>query len=199
MKNNKGTKTVFKSFFNLEKEVKWINEMNKNGWKLVYIKCGCLYTFVKTEPDEYITILHAEEKEKISELTAFAAQCGYESIPHTNDGAGTILYFTGKKEEIFSEFVQETSEKIKSLKIIRKFFKMASVMYGILTVVTLLLSALFVAFNITIGFDVFIAIMTAIIVFMFIFSFSGLLFLCSVKRRYTKRINELNNDSTLYE
>lgn len=64
MKNNKDKITVFKGFFDLEKEINWINEMNKKGWKLVYIKCGSLYTFVKTEPDEYVTILHAEDKEK---------------------------------------------------------------------------------------------------------------------------------------
>lgn len=199
MKNNKDKITVFKAFFDLDKEVNWINEMNKKGWKLVYIKCGALYTFIKTEPDEYVTILHAEEKEKISELTAFAAQCGYESIPHTNDGAGTILYFTGKKEEVFSEFVQETSEKIKSLKIFRKFFSTLSVLYGILSIITLLLALLFVALDIGIGFDVFISIMTSVTILLFIFSFWTFLFTCSIKHRYTRKVNSLNNDSTLYE
>lgn len=34
MKNNKDKITVFKGFFDLEKEINWINEMNKKGWKL---------------------------------------------------------------------------------------------------------------------------------------------------------------------
>lgn len=198
MKNN-NKKTVFKSFFDFEKELKWINEMNREGWKLVYIKCGCFYTFVKTEPDEYVTILHAEEKEKISELTAFASQCGYESIPHTNDGAGTILYFTGKKEDVFSEFVQETSEKIKSLKIFRKFFNVVSILYGILSIVILILASFFTAFSIYIDFNLAEIILTSVLTLLFIFSFSAFIFICLLKHRYTQKINNLNNDSSLYE
>ena len=39
--------TQCRFYFDLEKELKYINEMNKKGYKLVYIKSGCLYTFVK--------------------------------------------------------------------------------------------------------------------------------------------------------
>lgn len=199
MKNNKDKITVFKGFFDFEKEINWINEMNKKGWKLVYIKCGSLYTFVKTEPDEYVTILHAENKEKISELTAFAAQCGYESIPHTNDGAGTILYFTGKKEEVFSEFVQETPEKIKSLKIIRKLFSITSVIYGVSALVILLFSLLIFALEVSTGFDAVFNIMLSIYGLLFAFFFGGFLLLCSIRHRYSRKINSLNNKSALYE
>ena len=52
----------FKLFFSLDKELAFINKMNKEGWKLVYIKGGCIYSFEKSEPDEYFTILHATAK-----------------------------------------------------------------------------------------------------------------------------------------
>ena len=97
----------FKLFFSLDKELEFINKMNKEGWKLVYIKGGCLYIFEKTEPDEYFTILHATAKEKVLEISSFAAQCGYQAIPHTMDGFGDILYLTGKKAEVSPEFVCE--------------------------------------------------------------------------------------------
>ena len=89
--------TKCKLFFSLDKELEFINKMNREGWKLVYIKCGCFYTFEKTEPDEYFTVLHATAKEKVLELSSFAAQCGYQPIPHTMDGFGDLLYLTARK------------------------------------------------------------------------------------------------------
>ena len=83
--SNKEMMKKTKLFFSFEKQLNYINEMNKEGWKLVYIKGGCVYHFEKTEPDEYFTILHAATKEKVMEISAFAAQCGYQSIPHTMD------------------------------------------------------------------------------------------------------------------
>ena len=97
MSKTKDTITKLKLFLDLDKEIEYINKMNRNGWKLVYIKGGCLYTFVKTEPDEYFTVLYCEKKENISQISTFAAQCGYENIPHTMDGLGDLLYLTGKK------------------------------------------------------------------------------------------------------
>lgn len=66
MAKDKNKITVFKSYFSLEKELEYINEMNKKGWKLVYIKGGCFYTFVRTQPDEYVTIMHGVKKEEVS-------------------------------------------------------------------------------------------------------------------------------------
>lgn len=39
---NKDKITQCRFYFDLEKELKYINEMNKQGYKLVYIKSGCL-------------------------------------------------------------------------------------------------------------------------------------------------------------
>ena len=51
--SNKEMMKKTKLFFSFEKQLNYINEMNKEGWKLVYIKGGCVYHFEKTEPDEY--------------------------------------------------------------------------------------------------------------------------------------------------
>ncbi len=119
--------TKCKLFFSLDKELEFINKMNREGWKLVYIKCGCFYTFEKTEPDEYFTVLHATAKEKVLELSSFAAQCGYQPIPHTMDGFGDLLYLTGKKAEVSPEFVCEAPEKTDSAKRIYQRFRILSI------------------------------------------------------------------------
>ena len=132
---DKNTIIKFKGFFSLEKELKYINEMNEKGWKLVYIKGGCIYHFEKSEPDEYFTILHATAKEKVMEISAFAAQCGYQTIPHTMDGFGDLLYLTGKKMEVSPEFVCEAPEKIESAKIIYHRFRTFSIVFILISLI----------------------------------------------------------------
>ena len=131
--SNKEMMKKTKLFFSLEKELNYINEMNKEGWKLVYIKGGCVYHFEKTEPDEYFTILHAATKEKVMEISAFAAQCGYQSIPHTMDGYGDFLYLTGKKAEVSPEFVCEGLEKTESAKRIYHRFRTLSIVFVVIS------------------------------------------------------------------
>lgn len=134
--------TKCKLFFSLDKELEFINKMNREGWKLVYIKGGCIYSFEKSEPDEYFTILHATAKEKVLEISSFAAQCGYQTIPHTMDGFGDLLYLTGKKAEVSPEFVCEAPEKIDSAKRIYHRFRTLSIVFIILTVFLVLECAL---------------------------------------------------------
>lgn len=126
--------TQFRHYLDFDKEIAYINEMNKKGWKLVYIKLGCFYTFLKTEPDEYVTILHADDKENISSVAAFAAQCGYENIPHTVDGVGDIMYLTGKKSEISGEFLSDNESKLRLSKKMVKKYNLFTVLYIILLV-----------------------------------------------------------------
>ena len=114
MSKGKNKITKLKLFLDLDKELEYINEMNKEGWKLVYIKGGILYTFVKTQPDEYFTVTYTVEKEEVSKITTFAAQCGYESIPHTMDVFGDMLYLTGKKNEVSQDFVSDRDAQIDS-------------------------------------------------------------------------------------
>lgn len=134
--------TKCKLFFSLDKELAFINKMNKEGWKLVYIKGGCIYSFEKSEPDEYFTILHATAKEKVLEISSFAAQCGYQTIPHTMDGFGDLLYLTGRKAEVSPEFVCEAPEKINSAERIYHRFRTLSIVFIILTVLLVLYCAL---------------------------------------------------------
>ena len=134
--------TKCKLFFFFFYELEFINKMNREGWKLVYFKCGCFYTFKKTEPDEYFTILHATAKEKVLEISSFAAQCGYQTIPHTMDGFGDLLYLTGRKAEVSPEFVCEAPEKIDSAERIYHRFRTLSIVFIILTVLLVLDCAL---------------------------------------------------------
>lgn len=125
--------TRLKCYFDIDKEMKYINKMNREGWKLVYVMGGCFYTFVRTQPDEYITILHADKKENLANVAAFAARCGYENVPHTMDGFGDVMYLTGKKSEVSDDFVTDNESKITVNKIVLKKFRIFTVMFAILT------------------------------------------------------------------
>ena len=134
--------TKLKGFFDIDKEIEYINEMNRKGWKLVYIKAGIFYTFVRIHPDEYVTILHADKKENIASVAAFAAQCGYENIPHTMDCFGDVMYLTGKKGEVSGDFVTDNESKLAVNEIMLKKFRIFSVIFAVLallnTVVTII-------------------------------------------------------------
>lgn len=43
MKRENNTITKFKTIFDPDKEIAYINEMNAQGWKLVFIKWGMYY------------------------------------------------------------------------------------------------------------------------------------------------------------
>ncbi len=125
--------TKCRSYFDFDKEINYINKMNKEGWKLVYIKAGIFYTFVRTQPDEYTTILHADKKENLARVAAFAAQCGYENIPHTMDGVGDIMYLTGKKREVSDDFVTDNESKLTVSKIMLNKYRIFTLAFAVLT------------------------------------------------------------------
>lgn len=76
-----------KQFFDYEKELAYINEMNRLGWKLERVRHGRVYEFVKTEPEEYTTLIYAEKRSKLKETEALARRCGYETIPTRRTGS----------------------------------------------------------------------------------------------------------------
>ena len=201
MSKNKDKITEFKSFFDLEKEIAYINEMNKKGWKLVYIKAGCFYTFVKTHPDEYITILHADDKENISSVTAFAAQCGYENIPHTMDGVGELLYLTGKKSEISGEFVNDRDSSKKYYELLHKNMKMFCIIYYIMFIVFTPIFLLYSAFAVTVFADipVFASFIIAFIVAFEAFYWGCAIKITKIKNRYKKKVLSLSEELNIYE
>lgn len=192
--------TKCKLFFSLDKELEFINKMNREGWKLVYIKCGCFYTFEKTEPDEYFTVLHATAKEKVLELSSFAAQCGYQPIPHTMDGFGDLLYLTGKKAEVSPEFVCEAPEKTDSAKRIYQRFRILSIIFVAISVLLVLENIFIIGRRMTfpgvsvvfVVFGVLFMMFTAVYVAMCIYA----LVLTARARRNMK---QLQKESEIYE
>ncbi|MGN1112724.1 MAG: DUF2812 domain-containing protein [Acutalibacteraceae bacterium] len=199
MKNkDKNTITKFKMFYDLDKELEYINQMNKQGWKLVYIKGGCYYTFVRTQPDEYFTTMYADEKNKISQVTAFAAQCGYESIPHTMDGFGNLLYLTGKKGRVSEEFACDRESKIKFAKKTSIFYMVNSIACMILALLLILESSLYLMLLISefnavlasVGIIVFVVtlLMTALTILAFRLTFKS-----------RKKIKQLKTEAMIYE
>lgn len=136
----KQIKTITMLFFDYDKQLKYINEMNSKGWKLVYIRLGLIYTFEKVKSEDYFTILHSTSKENISSLTTLAAQCGYENIPHTFDGDGDFLYLTGKKNEVSEMFISDNESKAGLFKRIIKKYRDALILC---TVISSLLLTLF--------------------------------------------------------
>ena len=189
--------TKCKLFFSLDKELAFINKMNKEGWKLVYIKGRVIYSFEKCEPDEYFTVLHATAKEKVLELSSFAAQCGYQPIP---DGFGDLLYLTGKKAEVSPEFVCEAPEKIDSAKRIYQRFRILSIIFVAISVLLVLENILFTGRRMTfpevtvvsVVFGVLFMLFTAVYVAMCIYA----LVLTAKARRNMK---QLQKESEIYE
>ena len=192
--------TKCKLFFSLDKELAFINKMKKEGWKLVYIKGGCIYSFEKSEPDEYFTILHATAKEKVLEISSFAAQCGYQTIPHTMDGFGDLLYLTGRKAEVSPEFVCEAPEKINSAERIYQRFRILSIIFVAISVLLVLENILFTGRRMTfpevtvvsVVFGVLFMLFTAVYVAMCIYA----LVLTAKARRNMK---QLQKESEIYE
>lgn len=191
--------TKLKLFLDLDKELEYINEMNKQGWKLVYIKGGILYTFVKTQPDEYFTVTYAVEKEEVSRITTFAAQCGYESIPHTMDGFGDMLYLTGKKNEVSQEFISDRDAQIDSYKRIHKKMFIMTILNVIISAFMVLETIASVVLLYISGFDP-----SLIGLLVFIGSFSAIYSAIDIvmgltTRRLKKKIKLLETEATIYE
>lgn len=199
MSKDKNTITKFKAFLNIEKEIAYINKMNKEGWKLVYIKGGGIYTFVKTNPDEYVTVLYADKKENISQVTAFAAQCGYESVPHTMDGFGDFLYLTGKKSEVSESFVSDRENLMSFYEIARKKFKTFFITYFIFCIAFI---GLLVSYGVFMAVSevkpIFMGITILLAVFLLIYTvLTAKLF--TLMHSYTKKLKKLKNDSAIFE
>ncbi len=201
MKKEKNTITKCKFFFDPDKEVAYLNEMNQQGWKLVFIKWGMFFTFEKCEPGEYVTLLHAEEKENLSKVTSFAIQCGYEIIPHTMDGMGNTLYLTGRKEEVSEDFVSNNNDKITFYKIFKKNFQSFFVAYVIFDVLYILLD-IFLTLDVIYYFG---TIPTELIVFFVIFNLFSAIYigftvkLIQIIMKYNKKIKNLKQEALIFE
>lgn len=88
----KNKKTVFKAFMSYEKELAYINKMNNRGWKLVSIRFS-LYTFVRTEPNRYMTVCHFADRQYQSTFIRTVTECGCEIAHHTSAGLMKFIMF----------------------------------------------------------------------------------------------------------
>lgn len=199
MKNKDiNTITKFKMFYDLDKELEYINQMNRQGWKLVYIKGGCYYTFVRTQPDEYFTTMYADEKNKISQVTAFAAQCGYESIPHTMDGFGNLLYLTAKKGRVSEDFACDRESKIKFASKTSVFYMVSSIVGLILTLLLIFESAVYLMLLIS-DFNVVLASVGLVVLIGAIMMTALTIFMLRLTFKSRKKIKQLKTEGMIYE
>lgn len=119
--------TQIKHFFDFEKELAYLNEMNRLGWKLERLKLGCVYSFSKTEPEEYTTLIYAENRSRLEETAALAHRCGFEQIPHRFDGMQRLLYLTGRHDEVSPVFYNDSESIIRAQRIMFKRYFVLSV------------------------------------------------------------------------
>ena len=190
----------FKLFFSLDKELAFINKMNKEGWKLVYIKGGCIYSFEKSEPDEYFTILHATAKEKVLEISSFAAQCGYQTIPHTMDGFGDLLYLTGRKAEVSPEFVCEAPEKINSAERIYQRFRILSIIFVAISVLLVLENIFFIGRRMTFPGVSVVSVVFGVLFMLFTAAYVAMcIYALVLTARARRNMKQLQKESEIYE
>ena len=159
-----------KQFFDYEKELAYVSEMNRLGWKLDRVKLGLVYEFTKTEPEEYTTLIYAEKEEKLKDTEALAHRCGYETIPHKADGLKNMLYLTGRHSEVSPVFFIDNDTILRAQRMIfKRYFVMSIVCLIILFLLLIELALFFVIpaissgksmsefplfFGLTIGFSV---------------------------------------------
>lgn len=197
MSKEKDTITKLKLYFDPDKEIEYINKMNAEGWKLVYIKGGALFTFKKSQPGEYVTLIHSNKKENISQIQTFAAQCGYESIPHTLDGFGDTLYLTGRKADVSDDFVTDINSQLSHYQILHKKFIILEIVYVILFALIFAELAFFMYMDYyesgqLLGMNIFLGIVLFSILLMTIKVFY-------IGHKYKKRIKTLKSEEMIFE
>ncbi len=201
MKKDKNTITKCKFFFDPDKEIAYLNEMNEQDWKLVFVKWGMFYTFEKSEPGEYVTLLHADRKENISKVTTFAIQCGYEIIPHTMDGLGNTLYLTGRKEDVSEDFVSDNSDKITFYQTFKKNFTNFLIPFIILDAIFILFASfLTYEFIYNLGTIPVEIVWLFVLFYAFIVLYIGFTIkLLLIIRKYNKKIKKLKEEALIFE
>lgn len=107
----KDKKTVLKLFVNREKEESYLNRMNRKGWKLVSVRFA-LYTFERTELDQYKTVLYLEERLRRSDFIRTATECGLEIAHQSVEGKYILFYVNVPTEFENIEFLTDNQGKI---------------------------------------------------------------------------------------
>lgn len=115
-------KTVFKAFVDREKEVSYLNEMNAKGWKLAAVRFS-FYTFYKTEPNKYKTVLHFVKREYQTTFVRTVTECGGEIAHQSNEGKCLLFYINVPVDSENIDFLTDNQSKLdfkKRLSISRK-------------------------------------------------------------------------------
>lgn len=117
-------RTEIKTFmiWNLDKEEKWLNQMESEGWHLIDIYNKDTYKFEECEPGKYVIRLELLEKSinkpESEKYIDFIEDTGATYISNR----GNIVYFTGlaeKKFELFSDNTSRINYYSRLIKILR--------------------------------------------------------------------------------
>lgn len=107
--------TVFKAFVSREKEEAYLNEMNKLGWKLTSLRFA-FYTFVKTEPSEYMTVVYFAERQYQTTFVRTVTECGCDIAHQSNEGKSIIFYVNVPVGSESVGFLTDNQSKLDSKK-----------------------------------------------------------------------------------
>ena len=105
------TKTVCKIFINHEKEEAYLNKMNRKGWKLSSVRLT-FYTFVKTDPNEYMTVFHFADRQNQTSFIRMVTECGCEIANQSNEGKSILFYVNVPIESENIVFLTDNSSKL---------------------------------------------------------------------------------------
>lgn len=122
--------TKVRFFASLEKELAFINEMNRAGYRLTDIRFGVIFRFKKAQ-GEHFTILCGTTKEKVPELTSAAVKGGYTCIAHTFDAMGNFLYLDGERGKVNEDFFSDNGDRRVHLAQMKKFYGASAVMLSV--------------------------------------------------------------------
>ncbi len=104
-------KTVFKAFVSREKEEAYLNKMNKQGWKLSSLRFA-FYTFEKTKPNKYITVLHFAERQYQTTFVRTVTECGCDIAHQSNEGKNILFYINVPVGSENIDFLTDNQSKL---------------------------------------------------------------------------------------
>lgn len=132
-------RTEVKTFtiWNLEKEEKWLNQMEAEGWHLVDVYNKNTYKFEECEPGKYVIRIEFLKKSvnnpESEKYIDFIGETGANYISNR----GNIVYFSGLAEKEFELFSDNTS-RINYYSRIIKWTRLMAVIWWINTFMNLL-------------------------------------------------------------
>ncbi len=124
MKNKIVTKIRF--FASLDKELQFINKMNRLGYRLVFVQLGMIYKFKKVDYNDGFTIIYATDKTQISDMSSAALLGGFDIVQHTFDGLGNFLYLTGRKGRADEDFISDNEGKLGYYNAVKSYYRFSA-------------------------------------------------------------------------